>query len=59
MAELVNNFIGGRWVPAADGSRFDTINPASLEVVASVANNAAADVDAAVKAVASQGKARA
>ncbi|MGQ9908380.1 MAG: aldehyde dehydrogenase family protein [Candidatus Flexifilum sp.] len=50
MAELVNNFIGGRWVPAADGSRFDTINPASLEVVASVANSAAADVDAAVQA---------
>jgi aldehyde dehydrogenase (NAD+) len=50
MAELVNNFIGGQWVPAADGSRFDTINPASLEVVASVANSAAADVDAAVQA---------
>lgn len=50
MAELVKNFIGGHWVPAADGSTFDTINPASLEVVASVANSAPVDVDAAVQA---------
>lgn len=50
MAELVKNYIGGQWVPAVDGSTFDTINPASLDVVASVANSSSVDVDAAVQA---------
>lgn len=49
-AELVKNYVGGQWLPAANGATFDTINPATLEVVAPVANSAAADVEAAVQA---------
>jgi len=30
-------FIGGHWVPAASGKTFETINPATEEVIASVA----------------------
>jgi aldehyde dehydrogenase (NAD+) len=43
-------FIGGKWIPSASGKTFDTINPATEEVIASVAQADAADVDAAVKA---------
>ncbi|HEV3006648.1 MAG TPA: aldehyde dehydrogenase family protein, partial [Pirellulales bacterium] len=43
-------FIGGRWVPAASGKTFDTINPATEEVIAQVAEGDAEDVDAAVTA---------
>src|SRR5438270_3333620 len=43
-------FIGGQWVPAQSGKTFDTINPATEEVIASVAEADAADVDLAVKA---------
>ena len=38
-------FIGGQWVPAASGKTFDTINPATEEVIAQVAEGDAADVD--------------
>ena len=41
-------FIGGQWVPAKSGKTFDTINPATEEVIAQVAEGDAADVDAAV-----------
>jgi aldehyde dehydrogenase (NAD+) len=43
-------FIGGQWVPARSGKTFETIDPATEEVIAQVAEGEAADVDAAVKA---------
>jgi aldehyde dehydrogenase (NAD+) len=43
-------FIGGEWVPSVSGKTFDTINPATEEVIASVAEGDAADVELAVKA---------
>lgn len=42
--------IGGRWTPAASGKTFDTIHPATEEVIAQVAEGDAEDVDAAVAA---------
>ena len=43
-------FIDGKWVPAASGKTFATINPATEEEIAQVAEGDAADVDAAAKA---------
>lgn len=43
-------FIGGRFVPARAGRRFDNVNPATGEVLGAVAACDADDVDAAVKA---------
>ena len=43
-------FIDGRFVPAANGHRFVTLNPATEESIAAVAEGGAADVDAAVRA---------
>ncbi len=43
-------FIGGEWVPAASGKTFDTMNPATEEVIAQVAEGDAADIDLAVEA---------
>ena len=43
-------FIGGRFIPAKSGKRFTTINPATEEPLAEVAEAGAADVDAAVRA---------
>ena len=43
-------FIGGKWVPAASGKTFETINPATEDVIAQVAEGDAEDVDAAVAA---------
>jgi len=42
--------IGGKWVDAASGKTFETVNPATEEVIAEVAEGDAADVDLAVKA---------
>jgi len=42
--------IGGKWVAPPSGSYFKTINPATEEVLASVAEAAEEDVDAAVRA---------
>jgi len=42
--------IGGEWVEAADGERFDVTDPASGEVVGSVPNGGKADVRAAIDA---------
>ncbi|MCI0361953.1 MAG: aldehyde dehydrogenase family protein [Planctomycetaceae bacterium] len=47
-------FIGGQWVPAQSGKTFDTLDPASEEVIASVAEGDAADVDLAAKAARQQ-----
>ena len=46
------NFIGGKWVPAKDGRTDDVANPATGEVIATVASSDAADVEDAVAAAA-------
>ena len=43
-------WIGNEWTEAVDGGRFATINPATEEVIAEVAEARAADIDRAVKA---------
>lgn len=43
-------FINGTWRTASDGSRFDVIDPATEEIIASVANATADDTIAAVDA---------
>ena len=43
-------FINGQWVDAASGKTFDTINPATEEVICQVAEGDEADVDRAVEA---------
>ena len=43
-------FIGGKWTPSASGKTFDTIHPATEEVICQVAEGDKADVDAAVDA---------
>ncbi|WP_137895744.1 aldehyde dehydrogenase family protein [Ramlibacter sp. 2FC] len=43
-------FIGGQWTDAADGRSFETLNPATEEVIGRVASAGPADVDRAVKA---------
>src|SRR5258708_36148835 len=42
--------IAGKWVPAQSGKTFPTISPATEEILATVAEGDAADVDAAVTA---------
>ena len=42
--------INGQWTPARSGKTFDTINPATEEVIAQVAEADAADVEMAVRA---------
>ncbi len=42
--------IDGQWRESTSGKTFDTINPATEEVIAEVAEGDAADIDAAVKA---------
>jgi succinate-semialdehyde dehydrogenase / glutarate-semialdehyde dehydrogenase len=57
IAELLNSGgglrIGGKDVPAADEARFDVIDPATGQVIASVADGAVEDARAAVDAAAS------
>lgn len=43
-------FIGGRWQPAASGKTFATVNPATEEEIAQVAEGDAEDIDRAAKA---------
>ena len=43
-------FIGGQWQPAVSGKTFETINPATEEVITHVAEGDEADVDLAVTA---------
>lgn len=47
-------FIGGQWIPAQSGKTFDTLDPSTEEVIASVAEGDAADIDLAVKAARQQ-----
>ncbi len=43
-------YINGAWVPGADGARFDVLNPATEEVITSVASAGIADAKAALDA---------
>jgi len=43
-------FIGGKWVDAASGKTFPTINPATAETITMIAEGGERDVDAAVEA---------
>ncbi|MEM9352065.1 MAG: aldehyde dehydrogenase family protein [Planctomycetota bacterium] len=52
--EQTECFIGGKWVSSASGKTFETIHPATEEVVAEVAEGDAADVALAVDAARSQ-----
>jgi succinate-semialdehyde dehydrogenase/glutarate-semialdehyde dehydrogenase len=49
---LTDLFIGGSSVPASDGGRFDVVDPATGEVIASVANGTVEDAASAVAAAA-------
>jgi 5-carboxymethyl-2-hydroxymuconic-semialdehyde dehydrogenase len=44
------HYIGGHFVQAAEGGAFTSLNPATNEAIADVADGSAADVDAAVRA---------
>lgn len=48
--EQYDLFIGGEWVAPASGKYFDSVNPATEEVIARVAHASSQDVDLAVKA---------
>jgi succinate-semialdehyde dehydrogenase/glutarate-semialdehyde dehydrogenase len=43
-------YIGGEWLPSADGSTIDVVDPATEQVIATVASGAAADAEKAVDA---------
>lgn len=43
-------FIGGNWLPSASGKTFSTVNPATEEVIAEVAEGDQPDIDLAVQA---------
>jgi acyl-CoA reductase-like NAD-dependent aldehyde dehydrogenase len=44
------NFVGGKWVDAAEGETAEILNPATGETIAEVPQGTAADVDRAVQA---------
>ncbi len=48
--EFRRMYIGGRWTDAAEGKRFQVINPATGEPVAEIADGGAADTRAAIEA---------
>lgn len=50
MVDKVLNYIGGQWVEAKSGETFETLNPATRDVLAHVAKSNADDVKAAVAA---------
>ncbi|GAA0582135.1 NAD-dependent succinate-semialdehyde dehydrogenase [Paractinoplanes ferrugineus] len=50
-------FIAGKWVPASSGARFDVLDPATGDVLASVADANEADAMSAVDAAAAAAKA--
>jgi aldehyde dehydrogenase (NAD+) len=45
-----HNFIGGKWLPAKSGKMFDTLNPATGDLVARCADSGQEDLNAAVQA---------
>jgi len=48
--EFTDLYINGTWVPGAEKARFDVVNPATEEVIASVASAEISDADAALDA---------
>ena len=51
MAKKIDNFIGGAWIPSAEGKRFASVNPAdNHETIAEVSLSERGDVDRAVTA---------
>lgn len=52
----VQNYIGGQWVEAHSGAVFTSINPATEDPVAEVANSDTRDVEAAVEAAPRRGE---
>ena len=54
LSELIqrDNFIDGKWTPAADGARFAVTDPATGETIAQVADSSPADARAATDAAA-------
>jgi succinate-semialdehyde dehydrogenase/glutarate-semialdehyde dehydrogenase len=48
-------FIGGKWVPASSGNRFDVLDPATGGVIASVADGGESDAISAVDAASAAG----
>jgi len=50
VADALQNFIDGRWVDAADGSRLDVFNPATGEVIATAPDSKPEDVERAIDA---------
>lgn len=46
----LDNFIGGKWVPAQDGETFEDISPVDGRAFVTVARSKSADIDAAVQA---------
>lgn len=50
MTELVRNFIGGKWVESVGGATFQSINPSTEEVLATVVLSTPLDVANAVEA---------
>jgi malonate-semialdehyde dehydrogenase (acetylating)/methylmalonate-semialdehyde dehydrogenase len=47
---LLDNYVAGRWTPAASTDALDVINPTTSEVLARVPLSSAGDLDAAVRA---------
>jgi len=50
MVDLVKNYIGGVWIESRSGQTFDSINPATEEVLAKSVKSSREDVAAAVEA---------
>src|SRR5579864_9527645 len=50
MTDLVRNYIGGKWVEAQSGETFNSVNPATEEIIAPIVKSGAEDVAAAVEA---------
>jgi acyl-CoA reductase-like NAD-dependent aldehyde dehydrogenase len=48
--EELQNFIDGKWVDARDGSRFDVVDPATEEVIATAPDSKPEDAEAAIDA---------
>lgn len=51
-ADRTELYIGGRWTPAAGGASLDVVDPAREQVVATIPDGTAADVERAVRAAA-------
>lgn len=50
MSESIQNYIGGKWIPAHSGETFLTYNPATEAAIGPAPKSAAEDVEAAVQA---------